>query len=275
MEKSKSAGDLVVDFTFKGKEISLEGFSLDDWIYKSIKATKNFYEIDLLEYIRYVLNGKEDGVMIDIGANIGNHSVFFGSFIAGSVICFEPNPNVLPILKRNLSTNKIVHKLFELGLGDKPGYASVQIPSGHENNVGAAKLVTSSDSSSTITISTLDMLIPEINDVLQGRNILAIKIDVEGMEPNVLNGGKVLISTYKPEIFIEVTDINQMGRIEPILINIGYYKIISYAATPVWHFSHRSKTTLLNLLRIKSYIYLDKFKKKLASYASIIIRLFK
>jgi len=274
MKNRNTVLDLIVNFTFQDKKISLEGFSIDDWIYKSISSSKNFYEIDLLKYVKYVLDGK-DGVIIDVGANIGNHSVFFGSFISSSVICFEPNPNVLPILKRNLSANKIHHKLFELGLSDKPGYATVAIPFGHENNVGAAKLIASNIPSSNISISTLDMLLPQIRDFLQGENILAIKIDVEGMEPNVLNGGIDLINTYKPEIFIEVVDANQMRRIEPILEKLGYYKIISYAATPVWHFSHQSKLSKPNKVRIILYILYDKFKRKLRSYANSAIRLFK
>jgi len=269
MKKTKKDLDLIVNFVFRGKKISLQGFSANDWIYKSIFKKNCFYEIDLLNYVRFILKGKE-GVIIDIGANIGNHSVFFGSFISSGVICFEPNPNVIPILKRNLFENKINHMLFELGLGDKPGYANVEIPVGHENNIGAAKLL-ASNTASNISISTLDILLPQIEDFLQGKNILAIKIDVEGMEPNVLKGGIGLINAYRPELFIEVADEKQMHRIEPILKQLGYYKIVSYAATPVWHFSHHSKSSTLNKLLILPYILKDKLKKRLISYARRLI----
>lgn len=273
MEKRKENIDLIASFMFRNKQISIEGFSVDDLIYRSISVTKKFYEIDLLKYIKYVLSNKK-GVIIDIGANIGNHSVFFGLFVSKGVICFEPNKNVLPILKRNLLGNGINYKIFELGLSDEPGHATVEIPVGQENNVGAAKLL-ASHTVSDINVSTLDILLPQIKDFLQDEDILAIKIDVEGMEPNVLNGGVGLISTYKPEIFVEIVDENQMRRVEPILKKLGYYKIVSYAATPVWHFSHKSKSGLLNTLLIKSYILRSEFKTYSISLARRVIRFFK
>lgn len=272
MEKRETNCDLITSFIFRNRQISLEGFSIDDLIYRSISRTKNFYEIDLLKYVSYVLSNKE-GVIIDVGANIGNHSVFFGSFITKGVICFEPNPTVIPILKRNLLENGINHKLFELGLGDELGHAIVEIPIGHENNVGAAKLLTS-HCGSNINVSTLDTLLPQIKDFLQGEEILAIKIDVEGMETHVLNGGIGLISTYKPEIFVEIVDENQMHRIESILKKLEYDRIVSYAATPVWHFSHKSKSSALNTFRIKIYILQSEIKAKLMLFIRKAIRFF-
>jgi len=63
------------EFSYRGKKIVISGYANDDWIFKSIKNTNNFYEIDLLKYIHYSLSNIS-GSMIDVGANIGNHSVF-------------------------------------------------------------------------------------------------------------------------------------------------------------------------------------------------------
>lgn len=268
-----SYAPLDVSFTLYNKEINIQGFSEKDWIYKTINRTKNFYELDLLQYIKYVLREKKGG-MLDIGANIGNHSVFFGSYISNKIICFEPNPKVSPILKRNLLINRINNKLYELGLGDKEGYAEIKIPDGHENNVGAARLMTANMTPAAIHVVTLDSLLPKIKEYLEKDSLLAIKMDVEGMEPNVLNGGRSTINFYKPEIFVEVSDVNQMQRINPILVEMGYKKIVSYAATPVWHYSHKSKLTLINILRIKSYIFLDKLSRKIKLNLSRVIRFF-
>ncbi len=256
-----------VEFTALGKNINIRGFSRNDWIFKTISSTKNFYEIDLLQYMKYVLRGKT-GVTVDVGSNIGNHSIYFGTFISSKVICFEPNPQVLPVLKRNLLKNMINHRLFELGLGDKEEYAQVEIPKGHESNVGAARLEQTSVSSNAVHVVTLDSLLPTIKEYLQDQDLIALKMDVEGMEPKVLNGGEATISLYKPEIFVEISDSKQLQEIDPILKGLGYEKIVSYAATPVWHYSHRSKLGLMKKLRLQRYILLDKVLKIIKSKAS-------
>lgn len=266
MKNGNRRGGSVTEFTHRGEKFSLQGFSPDDWIYKLIKNTKGFYEIDLLSYIEYVLSGK-DGVVIDVGANIGNHSVYFGSFVSKGVICFEPNPSVIPILKRNLLMNEINFNLFELGLSDEPGFAAVDVPFGHENNVGAARL-RATNNTSHIEISTLDILSPQIEDFLMGREILAIKIDVEGMEAKVLKGARFLIDFYKPDIFVEIVDENQMNCIEPVLNKMGYKKIVSHAATPVWHFSHRNKLTNFRKFLLALYIVKSRIKRKFISLAT-------
>ena len=64
-------------FKFAGKQVLMQGISQDDWIFYLIFNNKMFYEIDLLKYMRFTLK-KCDGYILDVGANIGNHSVFFG-----------------------------------------------------------------------------------------------------------------------------------------------------------------------------------------------------
>src|SRR3989338_10130702 len=94
-------------FKYRHKLFDVEGVSQEDHIYKEIIKNRSFYEIDLLEYM-YLINKclhKENTIAIDVGANIGNHSIFFQSFLTDHVISVEPNPNVLPILEKNLNQN--------------------------------------------------------------------------------------------------------------------------------------------------------------------------
>ena len=92
-------------FFFRKKEFNIIGFSPEDHIYKIIEQSKVFYELDLLEYIRTIVKNQHDTVCIDVGANIGNHSIYFGNFVADSVISVEPNGQVLPVLRENLQNN--------------------------------------------------------------------------------------------------------------------------------------------------------------------------
>ena len=245
-------------FSYLGKQVEIKGVSKLDWIYSKIKETKQFYEMDLLRYFRYSLKGLPVGCVLDIGANIGNHSVFFGMYVADRVVCFEPNPDVFPILINNLSVNNVKCKYYKLGLGDKAAMAKIELPDEHKNNVGAARLIESQGIEDIIHIVTLDSLLLEIEEFANGLNIVAVKIDIEGMEPAALRGGLCTLTKYKPDLFIEISNAHQMEMVKSIIEPIGYKPIVSWAATPVWHFSHSEKLRHIRMFRIKAYIFWHK-----------------
>ncbi len=252
-----------MQFNWLGKTVTLQGAAETDWIYTLIKKTGAFYEIDLLQYIRYALKSRR-GCILDIGANIGNHSVYFGMFVCDAVICFEPNPGVLPTLAANLSDNGIRHKLYRLGLGDRESAAVVDLPEADGDNVGKARLLEcAAGASGSIRVATLDGLLPEIKAYLNGLAVVAAKIDVEGMEHLVLRGGAALLDEYKPDLFVEVVDRAQMENIESVLVPLGYKRIVSWAATPVWHFAHRQRRGPGRMLRLSAYIQLRRYAESL------------
>ena len=59
--------------------VDLMGLAEHDYIVREISREQSFYEDDLLEYL--ALAAPKGGIFIDVGANIGNHSVYFGKFI--------------------------------------------------------------------------------------------------------------------------------------------------------------------------------------------------
>ena len=71
-----------------------------------------------------------DKTSLDIGANIGNHSVAF-SAISKDVIAFEPNPKTFQLLKINKSINKNI-KIFNYGLSSNNQNMKAYVP---KNNI--------------------------------------------------------------------------------------------------------------------------------------------
>lgn len=232
------------------------GYSVDDWIFKSIIKHKTFYEIDLLRYIRFILSGKE-GSIIDVGANIGNHSVFFGLFTACRVIAIEANPAVFPILRENLLANKVDGLCYEVGLGSEEGLFSISVPSGMGENIGAAKLSPSLQGS--IRVTTLDDLVDDWSDEIKSYPIRAIKADIEGMEYQMLKGALKTIQEHGPDLFLEISTKDEMIKIMDLLKPLGYRRITSWAATPVWHFTLRKNVTLVFWVRVFVYKGFERF----------------
>jgi FkbM family methyltransferase len=265
-----------MEFSWQGKKVRIQGVSDSDWIYSNIKRTKAFYELDLLRYFQYAMANKS-GCILDIGANIGNHSVYFGTYVSEKVVCFEPNSTVIPCLVENLSANLINHKIFKLGLGDRETKAQIELPSIHKNNIGAARLVENLDGEGeSIRVATLDSLLPEIKAYIKDLQIIAVKMDVEGMEPSVLRGGIATLKEFKPDLFVEILTPEQMEQVESVVTPIGYKRIVTWGVSPVWHFAHRDRLSRARQLRLTAYIVLEKKikvkLKKIGTYMSTLPR---
>jgi hypothetical protein len=85
----------------------------------------------------------------------------------------------------------------------------------------------------------------------------------------MLKGALATIAKYKPDMFIEITSDRQMLDIEAILYPLEYIKLYSYAATPVWHFSHASKITFgwrTKLVLFRAYMKVVIFPGRVLSF---------
>ena len=144
---------------------------------------------------------KPGQVFLDIGANVGNHSIYAEMFLgAGAVIPMECNPDAIAILRVNALLNGLARTdLSHLGLALSDTEASHGI-SAPRDNLGMATL--QADPEGSIRSVTGDSLFAD-------RQIDFIKLDVEGMEIAVLRGLERTISRNRPTLFIEVDHVNR------------------------------------------------------------------
>lgn len=162
-----------------------------------------FYEPEELEIIR--AHCPKDAVFADIGANIGNHSLFALKFLGvKKVIAFEPNPVAIAVLTSNLGLNGVLDRcdLSHLGFGlsdrAQEGLA-MEVDKPHKN-LGGGRLVEGGDL----------QVIPG-DQALAAETVNFIKIDVEGMEMQVLGGLGDTIARCRPVLFIEVDEKNRVA----------------------------------------------------------------
>lgn len=130
--------------------------------------------------------------VIDIGANVGNHSLFFSKFFK-KVISYEPNKSVFNLLKLNSTLKKNI-KIYNLGLSNFNGFVNFEI---NHLNLGNSKIKKTKTLDKQIRVCKLD------SKIKQFENISLIKIDVEGHEFEVLNGALRVISDNRPVILFE------------------------------------------------------------------------
>lgn len=125
------------------------------------------------------------GTVLDIGANIGTHTIFYTKH-APHVHAFEPNPLAFECLFHNLHD---LAECYHVAVGDKEGWVGMSPP---DKNYGAMYTVPGHE----VRMITVDSL------ELTQCNFM--KIDVEGDELAVLRGANETIHRFRPFMCIEV-----------------------------------------------------------------------
>ena len=171
----------------RGVEIELH--ETGEALSEAIKRDHDFFEFEILDFIRD--NYPIQRTIIDVGANIGNHALFFANFLQfyEYIICFEPVPDNFDLLVRNLNGYKGV-KLYNHALSDKTQIVRMSVNRG---NMGASRVAI--DGELEIQAHSLDRLYYQ--------NVSMIKIDVEEYEPEVLDGAQDTIARCHPLLVIE------------------------------------------------------------------------
>ncbi len=208
----------------------------NDWIQKIQRTTGRFYEIDMLEDIQNRLASKNNNVIIDAGAYIGNHSIFFATHCkATKVISFEPFKESYYKLTDNIRLNGLdnIITTYNFALGDKKGKAEINVLD--SDNQGANKIDV--DVKGNIKIIPLDSLLFDGLDRLD-----LIKIDVEGMEIPLVNGALKTIHKFSPLLYIEAFEMSRLIELIKILSPLGYSIVDVFNATPTYLFIRNLKT---------------------------------
>ena len=203
---------------------------LDKYVGKSIEAYGHYQLEEKKIFSKYV---NEESIVLDIGANIGTHTLWFAQN-SKLVIAFEPQRYAFQMLCANMALNSIQNAdCKQLGVGSTREIIEVAfIDPEIENNFGGLSLQDHSiekvREEKGIHLDGEKIAICKIDDMgLQKCDF--IKIDVEGMEPQVLMGGRTTILDLRPYIYIEVDREKNWDFINDLLFEYNY---VSHESLP-------------------------------------------
>ena len=210
----------LTDYSFKNISYQMYIYKeKDNFMSNSIMRTKkyepkvmsNFY--DILQYYKIkknILNNK-DLYILDVGANIGAYPSFLGK-LGYSIISFEASPRNYYILRKNYchinkNANNII--LINKGISNQEKICNYYI---QLRGIGNGILLCDEDKEYVdvdgfqwkktyqVDIMKLDNIIPYISD----KNLVLLKLDIEGSEGLAIQGGIELVTKYHiPYIFSE------------------------------------------------------------------------
>ena len=170
---------------------------------------------------------RPDSIVLDIGANIGVHTVQFAALAnRGKVISFEPARSTFARLLENVGGLDNVIPL-NIALGETSGPSTFHIAqddaySGLKDTKRKRIL-----RQETVACYRGDEIVPAL--VRDGR-IGLIKIDVEGLEAEVMRGLERLLRAHRPVVFCEIfgganSNLDPQGTLE-FCISLGYQAFV-------------------------------------------------
>lgn len=147
-----------------------------------------------------IANISSGNTCLDIGANIGHHTIIMSQCAGdtGKVFAYEPIPKISKQMGESLELNNIKNvTILSDALSNKEGNLALHLGT---TNIGASSLIgEGSDDTIAVSVKTLDQY--------NYKKIDFIKIDVEGYEYNVLLGGEKTIKQSRPKIIFEYSPI--------------------------------------------------------------------
>jgi len=210
-------------FTFEGQQFTFFGYSEGEELFRKLRSRGGFYEPDLLNAIRA---RRKIGVYVDVGANIGNHAVFFSALCPSSrVIAVEPVKENYELLLKNIEVNHLQNVVaVNVAAATEAGFMAMEVV---VSNMGASRR-TAKMSRRATEQKPLDM-------ILSGQPPVAvIKIDVEDMECEVLLGAMETLKKDHPLVTTECRNELFRKKVDDILSGLGYHCAGVYCYTPTY-----------------------------------------
>lgn len=140
------------------------------------------------------------GTVLDVGANVGNHSIMFSRAFA-KVHAFEPNPGLWQAFQRNVALNPGADvTLHRIGLSDTA--TDLPLLNIDNGNLGLATFL-DVDQYERPLQEVARARVERADDYLGEIVVDAVKIDVQGFEPQVLRGMSRLLKRCRPVVWAE------------------------------------------------------------------------
>ena len=148
---------------------------------------------------------RNPGLVIEVGANMGVHTVPMARSLAGqgrNMLVFEPQPVIFQQLCANLALNGLMNvRAFPYACGRENGQVTFEIPdyrsTGNFGGTGMSEGAGAPDARrETVQCVRVDDLAPE-------GQVGLIKVDVEGFEQQVLEGCEGILARCRPLLYVE------------------------------------------------------------------------
>jgi FkbM family methyltransferase len=214
MNKIPDSSPIVLKNCRHGPLLFLRG---DQYIGRSLELYGEFSEQEADLFVQIVRPGD---VIIEVGANIGAHTVHLAQLTGpgGLVHAFEPQRVIFQMLCANVALNGLLNvHTHHAGAGSSK--TQLQVPpldyAAVGNFGGMSLLPTPAAGSETVPVLPLDSIdLPALK---------LLKVDVEGMEHEVLSGARQTIARHRPFLYVENDREDKSAALIRLIDELGYH----------------------------------------------------
>jgi FkbM family methyltransferase len=185
------------------------------------------YETAVFSWLERLQSERKFSI-VEIGANVGVYSVFFGILASrgkfGRVVVFEPSPVAFERLVNNLAANvSMVERptCFQMAVTTQLGWRRFYEPQGHLTNGSFDREFARKFSSTIVERSVLCVDPVFIDSLFAPDEPLLLKIDVEGHEPELMRAFTDFVAKRRPTLIVEVL-VDTAERIKDVVQSWNY-----------------------------------------------------
>lgn len=196
--------------TYSGRTFDIVGSDGDDSVFNSIKRDDGAWEPQIMDLLSNLIG--PDDICLDIGANLGAHTLVM-SDLAKQVYAFEPSSINSGFLSENISLNGLSNvSVQKLGLGRTAGKQEFT----HLVGLEGCSFLTPEEPIEDVLIKAWGQNLERVTETVEIATLDEwaatakidrldfVKMDAEGSELAVLDGGARTFERFKPKLIVEL-----------------------------------------------------------------------
>jgi len=202
---------------------------------RSLHYPGQFYK-DEPETIRWLDELPADDVLWDIGANIGIFALYAAKTRGMQVLAFEPSAASYAALVRNVEINLLgdcittyclafdrISRLDQLQM--------METEAGYPLHMFGSERTLRFGQTPTFRQSVIGFTIDRFCELFRPLPPAHIKLDVDGIEPEVIEGGAATLAAHTKTLLVEIEDPERGHRVHKLLGSLGFSEDTSFAAS--------------------------------------------
>lgn len=178
-------------------------------------------------FMKDVVKLRPGDAFVDVGAHVGKYSFYASKQVgvSGIVVAIEPHPKNMVNLKKGICLNGFANVVaIQKACCNYQGIGFLK-----ENELSARHELVREADGIKVEVATLDAVLRS----LRVKNVNMVKIDVNGCEYEVLQGGHETLTNFKPILIVEVALENKVKIFEH-LEKLGYHPTILSELKRYW-----------------------------------------
>jgi FkbM family methyltransferase len=204
---------------------SLLGFSRYLYIFSNFKIATLHWDKKEADFFYFLsLMKKENGAILDVGANIGIMTAHLSEkFPNNEIFSIEPMPENLEVLKEIIRKRGMKNVIvFPVAVGSQSGVLKMIMPTDGKAKLQGLSHVKTAEITEWNEGEEFDVEVKTLDELFANEKVQGIKMDVENYEFHALKGSIAILQNQRPIVYTELWDNENRNKCMELMISLNY-----------------------------------------------------